>query len=339
MRLLWFAQGSREPPMPFAADGRPRLEGVMGWSRIRAVAGGAADGPVPRAANAVAADGRSRGGWRDHADSRPPEEPEERSRTRARRDAGSTCGEPPRRALPCLPMRLYEAAIACRAYTAFGGEFDDSTRTFTAATGGMLNLDSEACAMALMKWLNEWGCRQFAREYHSRALEEIRAWARCYLQQLPDQAAKITALSDADCRRAAAAYGPLPELFASRRSTRRGPVSVRIGPTGAAKILYALRPDALPPWDDAIREHFRWDGSANSYAEFLSKARIELEQLVTDASGQGISADNIPAAVGRRASSLAKIVDEYYWVTITKQFAIPAPSGISQWADWAEHRQ
>ena len=29
-------------------------------------------------------------------------------------------------------MRLYEAAIAYRAYTAFGGEFDDSFRQFVA---------------------------------------------------------------------------------------------------------------------------------------------------------------------------------------------------------------
>ena len=28
------------------------------------------------------------------------------------------------------PMQLYEVAIACRAYTAFGGEFDDSFRQF-----------------------------------------------------------------------------------------------------------------------------------------------------------------------------------------------------------------
>ena len=73
-------------------------------------------------------------------------------------------------------MRLYEAAIACRAYTAFGGEFDDSFRRFAAKTDGALHLESKDCGPALMNWLNEWGCREFAKEYHDDALERIRLW-------------------------------------------------------------------------------------------------------------------------------------------------------------------
>jgi hypothetical protein len=39
-------------------------------------------------------------------------------------------------------MRLYEAAVSCRVYTAFGGEFDDSLREFVVKAGGTLNLES-----------------------------------------------------------------------------------------------------------------------------------------------------------------------------------------------------
>lgn len=84
-------------------------------------------------------------------------------------------------------MRLYEAAIACRAYTAFGGEFDDSFRQFVAKTGGAVNLELDDCGSALMKWLNEWGCRQFAKEYHGDAIERIRVWARKYVGDLPGE--------------------------------------------------------------------------------------------------------------------------------------------------------
>src|ERR1035437_10202443 len=46
--MLWFAHGSASRQCR-AADGRPRLDGVIGWSRIRAVAGSTADGrPISR---------------------------------------------------------------------------------------------------------------------------------------------------------------------------------------------------------------------------------------------------------------------------------------------------
>jgi hypothetical protein len=35
-------------------------------------------------------------------------------------------------------MRLYEAAVACRLYSAFGGEFDDSTVNLRSSTGAPL---------------------------------------------------------------------------------------------------------------------------------------------------------------------------------------------------------
>src|SRR5271154_3912619 len=134
-------------------------------------------------------------------------------------------------------MRLYEAAIACRAYTAFGGEFDDSLRQFLANTNGALDLESNDCGSALMKWLNEWGCRQFAKRYHDDALKLLRQWAQRYLRDLPSEAASILELTDSDIHRAAGAFDVLKELQASQKDTRHGAVSVRMGATGGAKIM------------------------------------------------------------------------------------------------------
>ena len=41
--------------------------------------------------------------------------------------------------LPLPAMRLYEAAVACRLYSPFGGEFDDSTMSLRSRTGGVLH--------------------------------------------------------------------------------------------------------------------------------------------------------------------------------------------------------
>jgi hypothetical protein len=231
-------------------------------------------------------------------------------------------------------MRLYEAAIACRAYTAFGGEFDDSFRQFVAKTGGALHLELDDCGSALMKWLNEWGCRQFAKEYHGDALERIRLWALKHLRDLPDEAASIMELKDSDIHRAAGAFGVLKELQASEKRTRHGLVSVRVGATGAAKIMYALRPWALPRWDDAIRDRLHCDGSPDSYASFIRRVIHEVEELLADAAKHGVSNSQLAAMIGRSESTLPKIVDEYFWVTFTRGFVVPQVPELQTWARW-----
>jgi hypothetical protein len=127
-------------------------------------------------------------------------------------------------------MRLYEAAIACRAYTAFGGEFDDARRRLRAKTGAALDLESDNCS-ALMKWLNEWGCRQFAKEYHDDSLARIREWAQKRFRDLPAQGASILELTDSDIRLAAAAFDELSALQASQKATHHRFVSVSVGAT------------------------------------------------------------------------------------------------------------
>ena len=209
------------------------------------------------------------------------------------------------------PMRLYEAAIACCAYTAFGGEFDDSLRRLVAKTGGALDLKSDDCS-ALMKWLNEWGCRQFAKDYRHDSLARIRAWAQARLRDLPDEGTTILDLTDSEIRRAAGAFDELSMLQASQKVTHRGVVSVRVGATGGAKIMYALRPHALPPWDDAIRKRLHFDGSASSYASFIRTVIGEIKELLDDAGKHGISPSQLPAVIGRAKSTLPKIVDEYF---------------------------
>ena len=98
--------------------------------------------------------------------------------------------------------------------------------------------------------------------------------------------------------------------------------------------MYALRPHAFPPWDDAIRDRFHCDGSADSYASFIRTVRHEVEELLADAAKYGISRSQLPAVIGRRESTLAKIVDEYFWVTITRGYTVPEASDVHSWACW-----
>lgn len=145
-------------------------------------------------------------------------------------------------------------------------------------------------------------------------------------------------MTDAEVYRASTAYGALKEIEASQRRKRRGLETVSVGPTGAAKIMYALRPNSLPPWDDAIRRHFEWDGSPDSYVCFLRRVKREIQELVSDARSYGITAAAIPCEIGRIASTLPKIVDEYFWVTVTRKFQVPALAELQQWSRWGGAR-
>jgi len=71
-------------------------------------------------------------------------------------------------------MKLHELAYACPLYAAFT-DFDKSIIEFRRVASPALDLGNAAHRKALLKWLNSWGCRQFAKDYHpmaSRALME-----------------------------------------------------------------------------------------------------------------------------------------------------------------------
>jgi len=231
-------------------------------------------------------------------------------------------------------MRLYQLAFACRLYSSFGREFDEATKVFRQSAGTNLALSDREQGRALMVWLNKWGCRQFAKDHHNFALDQLREWADSMLTTLPQSQNSLIDLSDTSLIAAASAYEALRLRLAGQKRSGGADISVRFGPTGSAKILYALRPECFPPWDDPIRGHFDWDGTGASYYRFLNKVKSEIIELVSDADRVGISLQEIPRVVGRPDSSPPKLVDEYYWITITKQLEIPMQTELARWSSW-----
>ena len=129
-------------------------------------------------------------------------------------------------------------------------------------------------------------------------------------------------------RRARAARGRptarLAERAAGFRAGRREPIPVRFGATAAAKALYALRPDACPPWDEPIRAHHGWDGSAASYRAALERASAELAEAAASA---GVAVAELPALIGRPGSSPPRLVDEHDWLRVTRGHQPPGARG------------
>jgi hypothetical protein len=158
-------------------------------------------------------------------------------------------------------VRLFELAYCCRLYGHFTG-YDDSLGRLRAGVGPELDASNAAHRAALFGWLNEWGCRQFAKNHHATtASDSLVEWAASWLRQLPEREVLVTDLSRGDLDLAAAAYDALRVRLASWRALPSGhSAPVTFGPTGTAKTLFAFRPGIFPPWDEPIRAFRLWRG-------------------------------------------------------------------------------
>lgn len=229
---------------------------------------------------------------------------------------------------------LYELAFACYIYEPMSNA-DEAYKEFMEATKPRPDLSKAEHRTALVKWLNKWGCRQFAKDDHELASDEIRDWYREFSTFL-SPSKTLLELSDADFDSVRTAYESLAGRRASKRNKRNGGQSdVKIGPTGTAKILFAVRPQALMPWDGFIRNKFGLDGLADSYIVFLKQAKTRLEELGEICARNGHALSELPALANRCDSTLVKLIDEYLWVTITNECKAPTNQVLEQWAEWA----
>jgi len=232
-------------------------------------------------------------------------------------------------------MRLFELAYACSIYARVTG-FDESHARFVRATKGSPDLALAKHRKKLLIWLNSWGCRQFARKWHDLASEEIRSWYEEYRDTLPATDKDLWELSTSELAEAETAYASLSKLTASRYRRKDKPELLKktAGPTGAAKILFALRPRAFLAWDGAIREHFGYDGSAASYLAYLEGVVLALKALEAECRLRGLKLTDLPRELGTRSPSVVQLIDMYYWITITRGWHPPDSSTLRRWVEW-----
>ncbi|HTN81852.1 MAG TPA: hypothetical protein VMK16_19445 [Acidimicrobiales bacterium] len=208
-------------------------------------------------------------------------------------------------------MRLDELAYTCRLFGEIAGD-DIASADLHAATGKRIDLSDPAHAKAVLVWLNKWGCRQFAIAHR-------------WVARLPRPGASLATLKPRQLAVAADAYADVKVRTASTRSTKSGGIAiVTVGATGAAKLLHALRPKVLPPWDDPIRAALGLDGSRDSYLTYLERVQHDVRSIEAEAAARGIT--NVPAALGRPTSSLPKMIDEHYWITLTHGLPADPPT-------------
>ncbi|MGW7460464.1 MmcQ/YjbR family DNA-binding protein [Streptomyces sp. NPDC054797] len=198
---------------------------------------------------------------------------------------------------------LAELRASADVFNAFPG-VDRSWRALREETGSRLDLSDAGHRTALHRWLNSWGCRiRYPREGEPDVFGAgLAAWAARH--PLPD--APLAALTPREISRFAKAYEALATLPVGRRG---------LGPTAASKTLYALRPASVMPWDAAIAERLYGVRDGAAFARHLQIGRTWARAALAEAGGPPEAA--LCADLGRPGVSLAKILDEHLYLTIT----------------------
>jgi hypothetical protein len=199
---------------------------------------------------------------------------------------------------------------------------DASLATLLSTTGGAVDLTVARHRVQLRKWLNKWVCRlRYPRPAEPDLFStSIATWWAISGSALPD--CPVAELNDAEVGILADSYAELatrPGALLTRNGVVIG--SRSIAPTAASKIMFVLLSETVSPWDAAIARTTAGGTSRDHFARHLKATRTWAQAVNDEARIQGIT--DIPAYVGRPTSSLAKLRDEWLYLTITRRCPIP----------------
>lgn len=239
--------------------------------------------------------------------------------------------KPKKPGLPEGPIQPFDLACACYLYetmTDYAGSLD----RFHARFGAALDLSLEDHRLALLKFLNDWGCRPLAKEWHWLASQKLERW----YQGAQDQLRPLNGpLAQLDLTR----FGDLAKVFNSlspriaAKKIRNGKVMlVSFGPTATSKSLFALMPQALPAWDEPMRKAFGYDGKGASYVKFVKDIQRKIAETEQYCGSQGFTLEGLPAKLKRPAyTTVVQLIIEYYWITISRGVSLPSRDTVREW--------
>lgn len=214
-------------------------------------------------------------------------------------------------------MTLSHLRIACYLYNQFTDY--DSSYLELRNKYPRLELSQKEHVKDLIKWLRSWGCRQFKRDDEAISVSSIMSWYNLYSSNIPPPEDCLVNYDLINNRKLVASlFSDLSNRKAATKHREENNTDVRIGPVGAAKTLFALRSNLFSPWDTPIYKHFQLEGSGSGYVKYLMQIQNELNDVKSDVDNTSIGWSNLFDYLRKQHNSYPKLIDEYYWITITK---------------------
>jgi hypothetical protein len=165
-------------------------------------------------------------------------------------------------------------------------------------------------------WLNQWGCRlPYPQPGQDDLLaDSLAAWWAGARDWLPPDGQRLAVLTDARLASISRAYAGLYQRPAAVTKAGRART---LGPTATAKLLYFLRPEAISPWDKAISASTGGGSDGDAFRAHLTLCRGWARELEAEGHALGLRPGQIAAHLGRPGSSVARLIDEWLYATIT----------------------
>ena len=214
-------------------------------------------------------------------------------------------------------MKLAHLRTACYLYNQFSDY--DATYLSLSTKYPDLQLDSKDQVIALIEWLRSWGCRQFKKTDEEISINGFMTWYDIHQSELPlpDDCLIDHGLST-NKETIVSLFDDLSRQRAARKERDVQCIDVRIGPVGAAKTLFALRPNFFSPWDTPIYKTLNLEGNGSGYVGYLLRIQEELKEVKAELLNSGTEWDKLPRILQKRHKAYPKIIDEYFWITITR---------------------
>jgi hypothetical protein len=183
-----------------------------------------------------------------------------------------------------------------------------------------LQLNSKDQVIALIEWLRSWGCRQFKKTDEEISINGIMKWYEINESKLPPP---DDCLIDYDLLANRRTFIGLFDDLSSRRAAKKERdghgIDVRIGPVGAAKTLFVLRPNLFSPWDTPIYKKLDLEGNGSGYVGYLSIIQEKLKEVKAELLNSGMEWDSLSKILQKRHKAYPKVIDEYFWISITQR--------------------
>jgi hypothetical protein len=224
-------------------------------------------------------------------------------------------------------VQLYHLALSCFAFDALT-HYNSALSKLRTMAALPVDLTDSKHRDALFTWLNAWRTRIPERVFKCAKLE---VWYRNHGESLAPAEKCVWQLSDDDIQAAEKAYDKL------RRTSGWG------GGTAASKVLFAVRPEALPPWDDATRRGLRSElrdrattVSLGEYGKFLDLCREQAQDIRSKCKQLGFDIRDLPRRLNQPEATVAMLINQYVWVSYAKKRPLPKPEEIRQWLTWSK---
>lgn len=214
-------------------------------------------------------------------------------------------------------MKISHLRAACYLYNQFTGY--DSSYIDLQTKHSSLKLDKKEHVIDLIRWLRSWGCRQFKNDDEKISVNSIKNWYKLNRTKIPKVSDSILSY-DLENNRQKITYifNELSNRCAATRNFKGREIEINIGPVGAAKTLFALRPNLFSPWDTPIYKKLEHTGDGDGYVNYLLSVQKELKDIRKNLSNTNVDWSDLFNYLKKRHTSYPKLIDEYYWVTITQ---------------------